>query len=207
MPVTELALLHTKKQLSPQHSTLCQAQQAQKDFSTYPVDFLVPLNDSSSRIYLLGGWDSPEQHYEEWIPSSTNQEILRSLQDDVEVEWMFHVDVSPGTAGLGRLISTCMKKAMKAESSAYVVSLVECSVKGGKRADFGRVFETLELRVRASGLFCGGWKVEGDEDVFIIFCAWRDDEGRAWLAESEEFGVMKGLADDVQVKHLEQWNS
>jgi hypothetical protein len=203
MPVTELALLRTKKQLSPQ-SALNQAQQAQKDFSTYPVNLLIPLDDSSS-IYLVGGWDSPGQHYNEWIPSSTNQELLRILRDEVEVGWMFHIDVTPGTAGVGDVISTCMTRAMKTGSSTCVVSVVECSVGPGRRADFCRAFEALELRV-GSGLFCGGWKIEGDEDVFVMFCTGRDGEGAALLAESGEFGMMKGLSDDVRVKHLVQWH-
>jgi hypothetical protein len=194
MPVTELALLRTKKQLSPQ-SALHQAQQAQKDFSTYPVNLLIPLDDSSS-IYLVGGWDSPGQHYNEWIPSSTNQELLRILQDEVEVGWMFHIDVAPGT---------CMARAMKTGSSTCVVSVVECSVGPRKRADFCRACEALELRV-GSGLFCGGWKIEGDEDVFVMFCTGRDEEGVALLAESGEFDMMKGLSDDVRVKHLVQWH-
>jgi hypothetical protein len=95
MTVTEIALLHLRsgKSISPSLAgNLLKAQEAQEEYSKYPVRFFSQVDDPSY-IYLLGGWDSVTQHMEKWIPSSTNQTLLELLKDEIDVLWMFHVDV------------------------------------------------------------------------------------------------------------------
>lgn len=94
MAVTEIALLRLKtpEPTSSTRKILKQAQQAQSEWSGFPVQIACQLEDSSY-IYILGGWESIAHHNGDWIKSETNQKLLAQLKDDVDVEWMFHVDI------------------------------------------------------------------------------------------------------------------
>jgi hypothetical protein len=95
MPVTEIALLRLDNEdLSTSTKTgLLGAQQAQTEYSNHQVYFLRQIEDPAC-VYLLGGWESIEKHRNEWIPSETNQRLLQQLTGNLEVKWMFHVDVN-----------------------------------------------------------------------------------------------------------------
>jgi hypothetical protein len=95
MAVTELALLRLRSDPSPStKSTLLQAQKQQTEYSGYQVTFLRQTQEPTS-FYLLGGWESVEKHTGkgEWISSDTNQKLLSQLKDDIDVKWMFHLDL------------------------------------------------------------------------------------------------------------------
>jgi hypothetical protein len=96
MPVTELALLRLKVQdpPSPTKSTFLEAKKKQSEYSGYPVTYLRQIEDPLS-LYLLGGWESVEKHTGEgqWLSLEVNQNLLAKLKDNVEVCWMFHLDV------------------------------------------------------------------------------------------------------------------
>lgn len=94
MAITEVALLRLKTQeaSSSAKTLLRQAQKAQSEWSGYPVQFARQIEDSNY-FYILGGWETIAEHNGEWIKSETNQKLLTELKDDVDVEWMFHVDI------------------------------------------------------------------------------------------------------------------
>lgn len=102
MAITEVALLRlkTSELSSSSRSTLQQAQQAQSEWSGYPVQFVRQIEDSSY-LYIIGGWDSIAHHNGEWIKSETNQKLLGQLKDDIDVEWMFHVEIDVSLYILG----------------------------------------------------------------------------------------------------------
>lgn len=102
MAITEVALLRlkTSELSSSSRSTLQQAQQAQSEWSGYPVQFVRQIEDSSY-FYIIGGWDSIAHHNGEWIKSETNQKLLGQLKDDIDVEWMFHVEIDVSLYILG----------------------------------------------------------------------------------------------------------
>lgn len=94
MAITELAFLRLKTP-EPSPTTkkdLQAAQQAQSEWSGYPVNFLRSVDDQQD-FFLLGGWDSVAQHCGEWITSEINLRLLGKLKDDVDVNWMFHLDI------------------------------------------------------------------------------------------------------------------
>ena len=199
MPVTELALLYVKPSttgiISPTlTSILLKAQKLQSSFAAHPVFFFSQFDDPSY-IYLFGGWKSPEQHYNEWIPSSTNQGLMKGIQDEMDVDWMYHIDVRPdvvrdviGTSGLG-------------------VAVAWVSVKDGLQGRFMEKWEVLQRKVE--GRVCGGWRIEKGEEgtgVFVMFCGLRDsEEDRFNVGSLEDFGLVKDLATDVKVKQLVSW--
>jgi len=92
-PVTEIALLRLKSTLPSAtfKALLLEGIKAQATFSSYPVRLFTQVEDPSL-IYLIGGWDSAQQHYEDWIPSATNQGIMGQLSSEMELVWMFHVE-------------------------------------------------------------------------------------------------------------------
>lgn len=94
MPVTEIALLRSKVP-EPTQSTkegLRAAQHAQSKWANFPVHF-VRQEEDATFFYLLAGWDSVAEHAGEWLTSTTNQELLGRLKDDIDIEWVFHLDV------------------------------------------------------------------------------------------------------------------
>lgn len=96
MPVTELALLRLRLQdpPSPTKSTFLEAKKKQSEYSGYPVTYLRQIEDPLS-LYLLGGWESVEKHTGEgqWLSLEVNQNLLAKLKDNVDVCWMFHLDI------------------------------------------------------------------------------------------------------------------
>lgn len=100
MPVTEIALLRLRaEEPSPITKTnLIQAQHAQSEFSKYPARFFRQIEDPQC-FYITGGWESVAVHTGDWITSETNLANLGRLKDDVDVEWMFHLEMDVSLGG------------------------------------------------------------------------------------------------------------
>lgn len=94
MPVTEIALLHLKTPTpsDPLKAVFHEAQQEQSQYSGHRVNFLRSLDDRSD-FFLLGGWESVALHCGEWVTSEINQRLLAKLKDEVDIGYMFHLDV------------------------------------------------------------------------------------------------------------------
>ena len=146
MPVTEIALLRMKRiplthfdaypwQEAP--DTLLTAIAKQTTFSKYPVMLLQCLK-VHDHVYLVGGWDSIERHMNEWIPGLVNQELLKSLEEDVEVKYMFHLDCEPNKARelIGDGVRGCMVRRWKVEKGKIVTDAAD-GVVIGTRLDQG----------------------------------------------------------------------
>ncbi|KAJ5085051.1 hypothetical protein N7532_009822 [Penicillium argentinense] len=206
MAVTEIAFLHLKvRQPSTATKTgLREAQQAQSKYSGYPVHFLRQVEDPSY-FYLLGGWESVAIHGGEWITSEINQRLLGKLQVDMDVEWMFHLDVPPS----GSLSNTPLQ--------APVVMLSRYFVNPSKKAKFDHVFAAgipaLEASTCVSPYF-GGWRIdkdmESENEEFVVLTGWKAIEDFHNFSESmatEQFMVIQTVATRVETKHLrlEKW--
>ncbi|KAJ5173320.1 hypothetical protein N7492_005913 [Penicillium capsulatum] len=202
MPITELALLRSKVP-EPTPSTregLRAAQTAQSDWSKFPVHFLRQEEDTSY-FYLLGGWESVAEHTGEWITSKTNQEVLGRLKDDVDVGWMFHLDIDPSKSA--------------AVLNAPVVSISRYFVEADKKAQFERVYTNgvpdPEAHISPL-LFAGGWRIDkaGEDEEFVLLAGWNTVADHYKFPESDafrEFGKIKDAIKGVEIKHgrLEKW--
>lgn len=98
-------------------------------------------------IYLVGQWDSLDQHIDGFIPSDANQELLESLKGCVSVEWFFHLHVEgnvlpmwEGGGGRG--------------GEEKIWRITRFVVKVGQKEKF---MEVMAVEGRGRG---GGWKVE-----------------------------------------------
>jgi heme-degrading monooxygenase HmoA len=203
MPVTELALLHLKnhRQIPPEtKSALVSGASAQARFAGYPVRLYSQVEDPSY-IYLLGGWDSVSQHMNEWIPSPTNQNIMSSLADEMEVVWMFHVEVEPASG------ETC---SASSPLDAPVLAIERCFV-GEEKGDFedsmARVKGRMEECTAPRMLRCG-WRIdhaEGREEMheFVVLSGWEDMEDHLRFLEtgSEDDKYRNDRMEGVELRH------
>ncbi|KAJ5939982.1 hypothetical protein N7516_000150 [Penicillium verrucosum] len=204
MPVTELALLQLKAQDA--HSStkigLLEAQKKQTGYSEYQVTYLRQIEDPSF-FYLLGGWESVEKHTGEgqWLSSEVNQDLLARLQSDLDVSWMFHLDVDPSTS--------------KIPLDAPVLAITRCFVEAGRKDEFDAVFKAVVSHLNAYTApfsVCGAWRIdkEGQDEEFVLFSGWNEIQDHIVFGESEasrEFGKLKALMKDAEVKHVhvEKW--
>ncbi|KAI5289436.1 hypothetical protein KEM54_003866 [Ascosphaera aggregata] len=96
MPVTEFSLLHfdpsviTLDEIKP---VLRDAKLAMESYSQYPFYYYIQAADDVTFIYIIGAWDSLEQHYDDWIISNENKVFLERLKGKVDVEWLFHLSL------------------------------------------------------------------------------------------------------------------
>ncbi|PKX95463.1 uncharacterized protein P174DRAFT_133177 [Aspergillus novofumigatus IBT 16806] len=199
--VTEIALLRLKS--NPPSASfkalLLEGIKAQAKFSSYPVYPFSQVEDPSL-IYLVGGWDSAQQHYEDWIPSATNQGIMEQLSSEMELVWMFHVDGD--AARLGELLG-----------EAPVVAVGRYFMSAEKKERFSRVFEGvqrhLEEVTKALPIF-KGWRVEKEEgkEEFVLFSGWTEMQQHLDFAQLDgfhEFSKIKEYTDSSEVKHIVRW--
>ena len=223
MAVTEIALLRLKTP-EPSSSTreiLKQAQQAQSEWSGYPVQFARQLEDSSY-FYILGGWESIAHHNGDWIKSETNQKLLAQLKDDVDVEWMFHVDIDVSKYQDFSSIwpmdySTDTRKPSTSTGplDAPVIAVSRYFVEHAKKTEFETAFKNGGPYLGAHTApfaYSGGWRIdkEGDDEEFVLLSGWNKVEDHYGFAKTEGFkvfGKTKGALNGVEVKHLqsEKW--
>ncbi|KAJ5669807.1 hypothetical protein N7462_010877 [Penicillium macrosclerotiorum] len=204
MPVTELALLRLKTQ-EPSASlknSLHEAREAQTKWSKYPVRFYRQVEDSAY-FYLSGGWNSVEAHCGEWIISETNQKALGQLKDDIDIEWMFHLDIDPSTFN------------SKIPYNAPVIAISRYFVEANRKTEFDSIMKAgvphLE-RYTTPFTYSGGWRIdkEGEDEEFVLFSGWNKVEDHFGFASSEafeEFGKIKNALKGADIKHvrIEKW--
>ncbi|KAJ6126983.1 hypothetical protein N7523_002595 [Penicillium sp. IBT 18751x] len=202
MAVTEIALLRLKtpELSSSSKNILKQVQQAQSEWSGYPVQFARQLEDSNY-FYIFGGWESVAHHCGDWIKSETNQKFLTQLKDDIDVEWMFHLSMEPSTCAV--LLN------------APAIAVNRYFVDHEKKADFDAAFKNVGPYLGAHTApftYSGGWRIdkEGGDEEFVVLSGWKtieDHDGFAGAEGLKEFSGTKDTLSAAEVKHaqLEGW--
>lgn len=155
---------------------------------------------------------------EEWIPSTRNQEVLKAMQGEVDVKFMFHVDLDPR-----EVVGGLMKKS---QEGGGVVSVGRHFVKKGMRKgveewwkEDGKVLE--EFVVDGKEGRRGGWRVdqgfgaEGekgqgeDSEVceFVVFGAWAKVEDHTVefvkTKQSQRYSKIKEFLDGAEIRHAQ----
>lgn len=231
MPVTELALLHYKSRPSTTSSkppvsdttleNLTRAARKQASFSHYPVA-LLQCHEDPTLIYLIGGWDTVEQHMNEWVPCQANQELLKLLSTDVDVKWMFHLDMDPADV-VDRLVKS--RQGVSDDGKDFVVAIGRHFVKEGLREGFWATWkenvDALEDFVGGRAKREGGWRIDdgvsaddrtGDRvtekgavpDEFVLFTAWENVERHMDFAKTEGFmryGKITDYLHGAEIRH------
>lgn len=193
MAVTEIAFFHVRsgKALSSSASLvahICKGIDAQQSFSKYPVRLLSRVDDPSY-IYLIGGWDSVAHHLENWIPSATNQEVMNLIKDEIELQWLLHVDIDS------------KENTERIPIDATTVVIRRFFVKSGMKQPFEEVFNMEKHRLADFTNpipLCAGWRVDKErdqgtdeeKDEFILFTGSNDQ-----IAHHKDFENTKGFQE------------
>ncbi|EEP78530.1 predicted protein [Uncinocarpus reesii 1704] len=216
MPITEIALLHLKPTVTiddaPVRSSLRAAKLAMESFTGYPFHFYTQVDDPSY-IYVVGSWATVAQHAEEWIPSQKNQEILASVRDLLDVDWMFHVDIDQFATG--------DSPAGVMPVLAPTLEITRHFVQAGKAQVFLAKFEESReslAEFTAPQPVCGGWRIDREREAgnngmekeeFLLFCGWRDVAHNLEFAQTEAFEKYKETREyltAIETKHVTRWD-
>lgn len=183
MGVTELALLRA----IPPHTASCSdilpslrmAKAALESFDKRPFFFYSDLDDPSL-IYIIGSWPSVEQHMGEYLPSPVNQECLQLMKDQVQVEWMFHLDIDWRQIPFDEPSLTLIRQSVKRSKRVFFQEVV-IGNKVGLSSQLGRHVKTV-----------GGWRV--DQGFEKVIDPGKDISDR----ENEEFVLFTGQTGQEQ---------
>lgn len=231
MAVTEIALLQHKAPPSTTTTTsstppvfnvaiqnlTCGAQE-QASFSHYPVA-LLRCHEDPSLIYLVGGWESVDQHMKEWIPGKTNRNLLELLGKDLDVKWMFHFDAEPAHI-VDRLVKGTQGRGEDCQNG--VVAIGRHFAKDGQRDDFAKAFnenvDALEDFLGGRSKREGGWRVDrgfvadaasdpdsdGIRDEFVLLSTWASVERHMEFAKTEAFqkySMFEDYLEGAEIRH------
>lgn len=114
MPALELTLLsviisepsETEQRLAAVKPILRRAKLAMENHSKRPNAFrYLQSTTSPGKIYVLGEWDSVEDHVRNFVPGDENQRHLKELEGKATLEWIGHFDVP-----LAKLVEGPLKK-------------------------------------------------------------------------------------------------
>ncbi|KAF7586652.1 hypothetical protein BBP40_008521 [Aspergillus hancockii] len=223
-PITELALFHIKPttDISATRSALLSAAKSQAEYSRYPVYLFKQIEDPSY-IYLLGGWSSISTHLDHWIPGPTNQALMASLGDKLDVEWMIHIDIDPPslkTAVSGKLATTAVgDKNEEFPLEAPVLAIGRYFIATGQKDGFLSKFEETKACLTtyiASKTLKDGPRVapkdksqDGvEKEEFVLFSGWNKVQDHFQFAESEGFKGFKQITNYVEgaeIRHVTLW--
>lgn len=204
MTVTEIALLHLLQGLTISdadvRSKLAHARTVMQDHTGRTFYYLQQVEDPSY-IYIIGEWDSLDQHMNGFIPSAENQALLEDLKDSLSVDWLLHVDTPHADLPLPAY--------GKSQPKASVYGLVRHFVKNGRRAQFQETYENEQRYLQAfvtEGTIGGGWRVdkEGDKEEWVLLAPWTSVEQHHGFAETDgftEYGKIREHIEGAEIKH------
>ncbi|KAF1841119.1 uncharacterized protein K460DRAFT_198817 [Cucurbitaria berberidis CBS 394.84] len=209
MAVTELALLHLSSSLTVENddlrSKLAHAKNVMQEFTKRTFYYLQQIEDPSY-VYIVGEWDSLDQHMHDFIPGKANQAVLESLKDIVSVNWLLHIDAPHAELSMPK---TDTEKA-KAHSGELVWSIVRHFIKEGEKDGFQQTYGVNKHFLQeyvTEGIIGGGWRVDKDDvkEEFVLICPWTRVEQHSQFAETEGFaryGKIREYITGAEIKHF-----
>ncbi|ROW06369.1 hypothetical protein VPNG_07526 [Cytospora leucostoma] len=131
-------------------------------------------------LYLLGDWQSTGEHWEEFIPSPANQELLELLKHDLDLPGieMYHVDIP----------------AAEVPTYADTISIGWSQVRQDDQAGFEKKFsrykEWAKDHFRQGRVPAGGWRIETAEgqqgfEQFVLIGGWEGVDAYLGFAKTE----------------------
>ncbi|OGM47903.1 hypothetical protein ABOM_002773 [Aspergillus bombycis] len=219
-PITELALFHLKPSTDRAaiKRELSSAAKAQASYSKYPTHLFAQIEDPSY-IYLLGGWSSVSAHMDDWIPSSTNQSLVASLKEKLDLVYMVHIDIDPAELGVFGL--SAGRSAEVPIVDAPVIAIGRYFLQSGKKEAFLNRFEETKRHLEAwiaPRVLKGGVRVapkdrkdDGvEQEEFVLFSGWGEVKDHFQFAESDgfkEFSQIKDFLEGAEIKHVSIWEN
>lgn len=208
MSVTEIALLRLPSNVgindAQLRSKLVHAKKVMQGFTGRSFYYFEQIEDTSN-VYIVGEWESVDQHMNIFIPSEANRALLEALKDDLIVEWLLHVDVSHDRLPLPQSEGD-EAKALRGEA---VISVVRHFIKTGEKAKFQRSFEENKQYLQeflTGGALGGGWRIdrENGKDEWVLLCPWTSVKQHGDFVNTpgfEKYGQIRGYLDGAEIKH------
>ncbi|KAF3000186.1 hypothetical protein E8E13_006416 [Curvularia kusanoi] len=204
MPITEIALLHLSSGATIDdaslRSKLTHAKTVMQNYTGRSFSYLQQVEDPTY-IYIIGEWDSLDQHMNEFIPGADNQALLESLKDLLSVDWLLHIDAAhaqlplPGADG--------------AKQEAPVYAIGRHWVKDGQKEQFQQTFETEKHHLQGfltEGDLGGGWRIDKEEnkEEWVLMTPWDSVEQHFAFAKTDgfaQYSKITGYIEGAEIKH------
>jgi hypothetical protein len=154
--------------------------------------FYVEVEDPSI-LYVIGAWESQEQHQRGFNGSLDQDKILELVKDQMDIDWMYYVDVEQSKIPLDAPVLEIKKYTLSSNANKQTFNKALAA-------------EMLDLEARAEGSV-GGWnlpKSDGEEAVWVQFSGWKlvDDHPKG----AGDNRAMEGLVEMIDVKHATRVN-
>lgn len=194
MAITEIAQLRllppTTADDASLRSKLAHAKAVMEKYTGRNFLYLQQIEDPSI-VYVIGEWDSLDQHMNGFIPAAENQALLESLKDELTVDWLLHLDVAQATLPL-----------LKINTEADVISIGRHFIKSGEKDSFARAFESNKRFLQdyvTEGTIGGGWRVDKEDgkEEFVLFCPWKEMNQHFGFSKTEDFDKYAKIRDNV----------
>jgi quinol monooxygenase YgiN len=193
MPITEIALVHLSPDVTDDdvalRSKLTHAKTVMQDYTGRRFYYLQQL-ENPAYLYIIGEWESLDQHLIHFIPGPSNQALLESLERDLAVEWLLHINASHTELPLPK--SDNEKK--KAYHGDLIWSIARNFVKIGERENFEQAFAINKQHLQdfvTEGTVGGGWRVDNDgdkeEEEWVLLCPWASKAQHSDFEETDAF--------------------
>jgi heme-degrading monooxygenase HmoA len=204
MTVTEIALLHLSQGVmisdADVRSKLAHARTVMQEYTGRTFYYLQQVENPSC-IYIIGEWESLDQHMNDFIPSAENQALLENLKELLSVEWLLHIGAPHAALPL--------PASAQNQAKASVYALVRHYVKNGQGAQFQETYENEKRHLQAfvtEGTIGGGWRVDndGDEEEWMLLTPWTSVEQHHAFAETAgfaEYGRIREHIEGAEIKH------
>jgi hypothetical protein len=162
---------------NPTHISSSDLPQAPPSSGPHQFHFYTQHEDPT-KLYILGSWPSAALHNNAFLPSAENQALLEKVKDQVEVEWMVHIELEQSTIPL----------------DAPTLAIGQHWITPSNNAGFEEAFDDNKHHLEhfSTRKIAGGWTHEKDErpdggerDVFVLFSGW-DDVDHHHSFEKEE---------------------
>ncbi|KAH7414551.1 hypothetical protein DE146DRAFT_38963 [Phaeosphaeria sp. MPI-PUGE-AT-0046c] len=209
MTITEIALLRLAPGITlgdaTLRSNLAHAEEVMQNYTGKTFHYLQQTEDPSC-IYIVGEWESLDQHMKHFIPSDGNQALLVLLKDQLSVEWLLHADVSHADLPLPRSKSA-IDKAIGGE---LIFSIARHMVKDGQKEEFQRTFVANRQYLQGfltEGIMGGGWRIDKEEEgkeEWVLLCPYTSVQQHYDFAKTPEFeryGLIREHMDGAEIKH------
>ena len=208
MRITELALLHLSCGVTVDsaalRSNLSHAKTVMQNCTGHTFYYMQQLEEPAL-VYIVGEWDSLDQHMNEFIPSAENQAVLESLKDALTVERLEHIDVPHANLPLPKSEA----QVEQARRGELIWSIGCYYIKDGAKHDFRDSFEANKQYLQdfvTEGTIGGGWRIdkEDNKEEFVLLSPWKNVEQHLGFGKTEGFqkyAQIQKYIDGADIKH------
>jgi hypothetical protein len=149
--------------------------------------FYVEVEDPSI-LYVIGAWESQEQHQRGFNGSLDQDKILELVKDQMDIDWMYYIDVEQSKIPLDAPVLEIKRYTLPSNADKQTFHKALAA-------------EMLNLEAPPEGSV-GAWnlpKSDGEEAVWVQFSGWKSvDDHRNAAGDNR---AVESLVEMIDVKH------